>query len=140
MDGIDNLGGAIIDYRYLNIGRQRLFYLLELLLYITDNIDGIGAGLLLDSDTGSPYSVSVRLLFSLFRTVVQRGDITKIYDISVVIAHYDIQQFGRIGKLFLNPERISLTADVYISGRDVLVLRRNHLSDGRYGKSIRLKS
>ena len=139
VDGIDDLGRRVVDYADLDIGRESLLNLPELLLHITDDIHRIGSRLLLDGNTGSAHSVGIGFLLPFFTAIPQTGHIPEIYGIAVRCADYNVKQLARIREFLLHPQGVRLGPYVDIARRNVLVLCRYNLSYSTDSQSIGLK-
>ena len=139
VDGVDDLGGAVDDSGYLDVGRKVLLDVLELLLDPLDDVHGIGSGLLLDHDAGGTAAVGVGLLLPFLGAVLDRGHVAQIHRAAARCTHHDVEEFGRIGELLLDAEGIGVGAYVYVSGRQVPVLGSDDLGYAADAEAVSLE-
>ena len=100
--GVQDVRGAVHHSRYLDIRRKGRLDGLEFLLDTSDDVDGVGSGLLLDGDHRGSLTVGERLLGLLLKSVDDGGDIPQVNRLAVPRADHYVQQFGRILELFLD--------------------------------------
>ena len=106
------------------------------MLDTSDEVDGVGSGLLLDGDHRGSLTVGERLLGLFLKTVDDGGDIPQVDCLPVTGADHDVHQLGRILELFLHTESERLGADVDAAGRHVAVLRGDDLGYSRDTQAI----